>query len=532
MWWKTGIIYQIYPRSFKDSNGDGIGDINGIISKLDYLNDGTKNSLGIDAIWISPMYKSPMKDYGYDVSDYYDIDPNFGTMNDFDRLINEAHKRNIKVLLDFIPNHTSDQHSWFKQSRSSKVDPKRDWYIWRDPKSDGTPPNNWISVFGGPAWTLDKKTQQYYLHTFLSEQPDLNWRNQEVVKEMQNTLRFWMKRGVDGFRVDALYHLIKDDQFRDEPSNPIYRPGQDQQYDALLHIYSSGQPDLEPAINNLCRVIGKDTSRLMIGEMYLGIQELVKFYKICSNQVYLPFNFNLIALPWKAKFFKKFIDKYDRLLGNKNWPNYVFGNHDRSRLISRIGKKQARVAAMLLLTLRGTPFIYYGEELGMENTHIKKHEICDPCGKHDPLLGRDPERTPMQWNNQIYAGFSSKQPWLPVNHNFKTVNINNKSKDQTSMLNLYRRLIWYRKKSPALLHGIYQPLEIGSKDVFVYSRKKDNQQLLIILNFSSKKQSIQINIKQTQANLVFNTFLDKKAGSIIQLKNFIVRPDEGILLEL
>ncbi|MCH7758888.1 alpha-glucosidase C-terminal domain-containing protein [Patescibacteria group bacterium] len=531
-WWKSAIIYQIYPRSFKDTNNNGIGDLKGIIKKLDYLNDGTENSLGIDAIWLSPIYKSPMADYGYDVSDYNDIDPIFGNLNDFNQLVNEAHQRNIKIIMDFIPNHTSNQHSWFLESRSALDNPKRDWYIWCDPQPDGSPPNNWISVFGGPAWTYDQKTKQYYLHSFLSEQPDLNWRNSEVVKEMHNVLRFWMEKGVDGFRIDALYHLIKDDKFRNEPHNPAYQIGKSNPYDEMLHIYSNGQPELISAINGFCRVLSEKPGHFMIGEMYLDIKEMAKFYQACSNQLHLPTNFSFINLPWQAQNYKEFVDQYEQILGTENWPNYVLGNHDQSRVVTRIGNRQSRVAAMLILTLRGMPFIYYGEELGMENTHIPKGKICDPCGEQDSIFGRDPERTPMHWNSNRYAGFSTKQPWLPVNHNFSTYNVVDESKDSQSMLNLYRRLIWYRKRSTALLAGEYHSLKTSSKNIFAYFRQQNQEKILVVLNFSDQSQSIKIDIDDQEAKLILSTYLDYGLGKMIKLKNFVLRSNEGILLEL
>lgn len=530
MWWNNAIIYQIYPRSFKDSNGDGIGDINGIISKLDYLNDGTQNSLGIDAIWISPMYKSPMKDYGYDVSDYYQIDPIFGSMDEFNRLIEQAHKRNIKVIMDFIPNHTSDQHLWFKQSRSSKNNPKRSWYMWHDPSPDGSPPNNWISVFGGSAWTLDKKTNQYYLHSFLPEQPDLNWRNPEVVKEMHNVLRFWLDRGVDGFRIDAFNHLFEDQKLRNEPQNPI-AASFDLSYNSLLHTYTQQQSELIPTVNNFCKVLSAYGDRFMISEMYINLDNLIKFHKACPHSFHIPSNFNLF-MPWrKASKIKSFIDKYDAALSPDGVPNYVLGNHDIERVVTRLGKAQARVGAILLLTLRCMPFIYYGEELGMENTHIPKGKICDPCGRQDPLKGRDPERTPMQWDSTPYAGFSTHEPWLPVNHNFGEYNVKSESQNPQSMLNLYRRLIWYRKQSPALLQGTYKSLDIKSRHVFAYMREHKNHKVLVVLNFSHKKHSAKLPRDIESGRVALNTHM-VKMGEEISLSDLILRPNEGLVLEL
>ena len=533
-WWKNAVIYQIYPRSFKDTNSDGVGDLAGIIEKLDYLNDGTDGSLGIDAIWLSPIYKSPMADLGYDISDYYNIDSVYGRMTDFEKLISGAHKREIKVIMDYIPNHTSDKHPWFIESKKSRDNPKRDWYIWRDAKPDGSPPNNWLSVFGGSAWTIDKKTDQYYLHSFLPEQPDLNWRNPLVETELQKVLKYWMAKGVDGFRTDALNHLIKDEQFRDEPPNPGYKPGEDNPYEALTHIYTRGQEELVPSISKLCSVLGEQKGRFMVGEMATSLptEELLKFQNACTNQLHLPFNFNLINLAWEAKTYKKFIDDYDKQLSPDNTPNWVLGNHDQTRIASRIGKEAAKIAAMLTLTLRGTLFIYYGEEIGMEDTKIPKDKIQDPWEKRVEGfgLGRDPERTPMQWNRSKSAGFSKGEPWLPVNPNFQEVNVAVELKDSESMLSLYRRLIWYRKSSKVLLEGSYKSIGSGSKEIFSYIREKDGKKLLVALNFSSDEQKVTIATDIGKGSVVLSTYLDLEEKEIT-LKDFTLRPNEGILIE-
>lgn len=534
LWWKTSIIYQIYPLSFKDTNNDGKGDLRGIIEKLDYLNDGTEKSLGVDAIWLSPIYKSPMTEGGYDVSDYLKIDYVFGSEEDFDELISKAHERSMRVLMDFVPNHTSIEHPWFKEARSSRDNPKRDWYIWKDPKPDGSPPNNWLSVFGGPAWSFDAKMGQYYLHSFLPEQPELNWRNTEVINEMQKVLEFWMKRGVDGFRTDALYLLIEDDEFRDEPPNPDYKPGKDNPYDSLLHIYTNVQPDIVPSITKFCTVLGKEKGKLMIGEMdILSPDELLKFQRVCTEELYLPFNFNLIKLEWNARAYREFIDRYDGQLGEGNWPNYVLGNHDQKRVASRIGKDVAKVAAMLQLTLRGTPFIYYGEEIGMENTPISGDQVKDPWEKNVPGLGlgRDPERTPMQWSKNKFAGFSESKPWLPVNPNYKTVNVEEEEKESKSMFSLYKKLIWYRRESTPLLHGSYSSLDSGAEKVFAFIRTKGDKSVLIVLNFSNSEEKLSLKVEKKKAILILSTYMDKE-GEEIDLTDFSLRPNEGRLFEL
>ncbi|HET7037559.1 MAG TPA: alpha-amylase family glycosyl hydrolase, partial [Thermomicrobiaceae bacterium] len=348
-WWQRGIIYHIYPRSLQDSNGDGIGDLPGITARLDYL-----QWLGVDAIWLSPIFTSPMADFGYDVSGYRAIHPMFGTLADFDRLVAAAHERGLKVILDYVPNHTSEQHPWFLESRAARHNPRRDWYIWRDPAPDGGPPNNWVSNFGGSAWEWDEPTGQYYYHAYLREQPDLNWRNPEVRRAMLDVLRFWLDRGVDGFRVDALRQVIKDADLRDNPPNPAHTPDQGP-YAALLPVYSADRPEVHEIIRELRAVIDAYPNRLMIGELYLPLERLVAYYGEHGSGVHLPANFHLILTPWRAADIAALVDTYEGLLPEGAWPNWVLGNHDRHRIASRVGPEQARVAAILLLTLRGTP---------------------------------------------------------------------------------------------------------------------------------------------------------------------------------
>src|SRR5579863_3395431 len=403
-WWQHAVIYEIYPRSFQDSNGDGLGDLKGICSRLDYLVD-----LGVDAIWISPIYPSPMADFGYDVANYCGIDAIFGTMEDFDRLLAEAHRRGLKVILDFVPNHTSDQHPWFLESRSSRHNPKRDWYLWRDE------PNNWISNFGGSAWERDDKTGQYYYHSFLKQQPDLNWRNPEVKAAMFEVLRFWLRKGVDGFRVDVMWMMIKDDQFRDDPPNPGYRLGQPS-IGRLLPIYNSDRPEVHALVAQMRAVVDEFPQRVLIGEIYLPVPQLMTYYGSGLKGADLPFNFHLLQCAWSADAVKQVISEYYGALPHGAWPNWVLGNHDQPRIASRIGVQQARVAAMLLLTLPGTVTLYNGEEIGMRNVPIPPEEVQDPAEKNEPGIGqgRDPERTPMCWDESQGAGFTTGVPWLPL----------------------------------------------------------------------------------------------------------------------
>jgi len=418
-WWQQGVLYQIYPRSFQDSNGDGVGDLRGILKRLPYLSD-----LGVDALWLSPIFPSPMADFGYDVADYVGVDPLFGSVADLDALIEGAHARNIKVLLDLVPNHTSDRHPWFIESRSSRDNPKRDWYIWRDPRPDGGPPTNWMSEFGGSAWEYDPQTGQCYYHAFLKQQPDLNWRNPAVRAAIYDMMRFWLRRGVDGFRVDVIWHLIKDDQFRDNPPNLDFHPGQPP-HRRLIPLYTADRPEVHSVISEMRRVIDEFDERVLIGEIYLPIERLVTYYGVDLSGAHLPFNFALLNAPWNARLIARLVDEYEAALPPGGWPNWVLGNHDRPRIAGRIGREQIRVAAMLLLTLRGTPTVYYGEEIGMPQVPIPPERVQDPFEKNVPGVGvgRDGCRTPMQWTSQPYAGFSTTDPWLPLASDWRHENV-------------------------------------------------------------------------------------------------------------
>ncbi len=516
-WARKAVVYQIYPRSFKDTNKDGIGDLQGIIEKLDYL-----QYLGINAIWLSPIYKSPMADNGYDIADYCDIDPIFGSLSDFDRLIEGAHKRNIKVMLDFVPNHTSNQHRWFKESASSKVNPKRDWYIWKDPKEDGSTPNNWISVSGGSAWQFDQNSGQYYLHSFLPEQPDLNWRNPEVVEAMCNVLRFWMDKGVDGFRVDVIYYLIKDNRFIDEPLNENYRPGTDHPNEYLKHIYSKDQPETLEIIRTFCDVLDEYPNKFMVSETYVDIPETVRLYTTSEKGLHAPFNFHLLYQPWEAEAYKNVVDTFQSSLRMQDLPVYILGNHDQSRVATRVGgQKQARIAAMMQLTLPGMPFIYYGDEIGMEDVNIpfeKRADKFETC--------RDFERTPFQWNSNKYAGFSDVEPWLPTQEDFQIQNAEKQQEDPTSMLSLYRFLIQFRKNTSALTHGKYLQLNIKNEHIFAYKRKYGKSEVTVILNYSGEDQNVHIDNKNRKA--VCSTYMDEREANP---EGYItLRPFEGIIL--
>jgi len=480
-WWKTSVIYQIYPRSFQDSNGDGIGDLNGIIRRLDYLVE-----LGIDAVWLSPIFPSPMADFGYDVSDYIGIDPLFGTMAEFDALVAAAHARGIRLLLDLVPNHTSDQHPWFVESRASRNSPRRDWYIWRDPAPGGGPPNNWQSEFGGSAWTFDAATGQCYYHAFLAAQPDLNWRNPDVRAAIYDVMRFWMRRGVSGFRVDVIWHLMKDPDFRDNPLNPSFRDGLPPQH-CVIPLYTTDLPEVHDVIEEMRQVVDEFGDRVLIGEIYLPLEKLVAYYGRDLKGCHLPFNFSLLRTTWHARELARLVEEYERLLPPGGWPNWVLGNHDQKRIASRLGREQARVAAMLLLTLRGTPTIYYGDEIGMIQVPIPPDKIRDPVEKNVPGhgLGRDGERTPMQWDSGPHAGFSTVEPWLPIAADCEVQNLEQARGEPDSMYKLYRRLIAARRATPALTLGSYRWL-LARGDLLLYIREHNAERILVALNLGDE----------------------------------------------
>ena len=521
LWWQRGIIYQVYPRSFRDANGDGIGDLDGILEKLDYL-----QWLGVDALWLSPIFPSPQADFGYDVSDYTGIDPVYGTLQSFDQLLAAAHARGLRLLLDFVPNHTSDRHPWFLESRRSRDSAKRDWYIWRDAKPDGSLPNNWLSNFGGSAWEWDSATGQFYYHAFLKEQPDLNWRNPAVQEAMLDVMRFWLDRGVDGFRVDVLWGIVKDQQFRDNPPNPDYHPSLPPHYQQLA-TFSTDRPEVHGIIQRMRSLMDGYDERLMVGEIYLPVERLMTYYGNGGSEAHLPFNFQLIRMPWDAQLVGDAIARYEALLPPGAWPNWVLGNHDRPRLASRVGPAQARVAAMLLLTLRGTPTLYYGDELGMTNVPIPPGRIQDGFEKNLPSLGfgRDPVRTPMQWDASPHAGFTAGEPWLPVDQAFAKVNVETERRDTRSMLSLYRALIDLRRKEAALSVGRYAPLP-GGEDVLCYAREHEGRRFVVALNFGA--QAREIAVPGLEGTVQIAT-LEGRQGERVR-ERLALRPDEGIVV--
>jgi alpha-glucosidase len=479
LWWRDGVIYQIYPRSFADGNGDGLGDLPGIVSKLDYLKE-----LGIDAIWLSPFYPSPDKDFGYDISDYQAVDPRFGTLEDFDRLVAGAHTRGIRVVLDMVMNHTSDQHAWFRESRRSREDPKRDWYLWRDR------PNNWQAAFGGSAWEYDPPTGQYYLHLFTKEQPDVNWRNPQVRKAQLGAFRFWLERGTDGFRLDVFNAYFKHPGLPDNPPKFGLR-GFDRQH----HKYEIDQPEMMPLLNELRTLLDSYPERYAVGETYLATPE--KSVSYCgADKLHAAFSFDFTATniiyPWNASWVREKLRRREQVFEAAGvWPTTVMSNHDLPRAASRYSRGEdddmARLAMLLVLTLRGTPFLYYGEEIGMRDISLQRSEILDPPGKKFwPLYkGRDGCRSPMQWDDSTYAGFSPARPWLPVHPNHPRRNVQVQRQDPDSIFHFTKKLLALRKEYPALQRGNLAFLPGMPGGLLAYTRHLDGQTLLVVANFKA-----------------------------------------------
>ncbi len=488
-WWKTGVVYQVYPRSFQDFSGDGIGDLRGITERLGYL-----LWLGIDVVWLSPFYPSPMKDFGYDVTDYCEVDPMFGTLDEFDRLITEAHRLGLKVMVDFVPNHTSDLHPWFAESRADRTNDKRDWYIWSDAKPDGAPPNNWLSVFGGPAWTLDDITGQYYLHSFLPEQPDTNWFAPNLRKQMFGALGFWLERGVDGFRVDAAPFMGKDPELRDNPLNPDHTQVFQKvmaDFDQFRHVYDIQHPVIHE-YNREMRALLDSYSvtqpRAMIAEVTLNDRVAwASYYGINHDGYHMPLNFNLVSVQWKPESVRAKVEEMEACLTATHWPNYLMSSHDELRIASRFGVAQARASMLLLLTLRGTPTLYYGDEIGMLNATIAPDQVRDPWGIRMPGYGRDPGRTPMQWDASAGAGFTRAEvtPWLPLHADHTVHNVEMQSDDECSMLSLTRRLLAVRRSTEALVRGAITFLDDVPHGCLVYVRHTDESRCVVVINFTA-----------------------------------------------
>ena len=459
-WWRSAVVYQVYPRSFADGDGDGIGDLRGITGRLEHIRD-----LGADAVWLSPIYRSPMADFGYDISDHTAVDPTFGTLADADTLIARAHDLGLRLLLDFVPNHTSNRHPWFEQSRTGADSARRSWYVWRPGEG---PPNNWVSSFGEqrPAWTRDERTGEWYLHSFLPEQPDLNWDEPAVAEAMHDVLRFWLRRDVDGFRIDVAHKIGKDPALGDN------EPG-------LRH--DEDWPSVHPRLAAIRQVLEEfDGDRVAIGEVYVLDQRSLAQYVVTGDELHLAHNFFFLNLPWSAAGFRAAVDEFEDLTREGGWPAWCLNNHDHSRTTTRYGYERARVAAMLVLALRGTPFLYQGEELGLTDAHVPAERIVD-------VDGRDPARAPMPWAPPTQAGraagFSDGEPWLPVHPDAERLAVASQEGDPASTLELYRALIALRRAEPALREGSYRSLD-AAPDVFAFVREHGGRRLLVALNFA------------------------------------------------
>jgi alpha-glucosidase len=538
-WWQSAVFYQIYPWSFQDSNGDGIGDLRGIESRLDYLRDGTSASLDVDAIWLSPIYPSPMHDFGYDVSDYCNVDPRFGTLRDFDSLLQQAHRRGLRVIMDLVLNHTSDRHPWFLESRSSRHSSKADWYCWAEGKSFLRRPSNWNARFGGSSWTWESTRGQYYLHSFLKQQPDLNWQHHPVRAAMWDVVRFWLDRGVDGFRLDAINWLGKDLRW---PNNP-FRFGL-RGYTRQEHRYDRDQPVTHEIMQELRQLLSAYPDAVLIGEAAGDTPGGPSaFYGNGDNELHLVFDFRLLKSTWRAERFRRFLTEQVPAIPKGGWPTVVFSNHDQPRHIDRYGEDgdaeaRARAAALMLFTLPGTPFIYYGEELGMRNATLRYRELRDPYTKRFwPFRpGRDPARTPMQWDKTAQAGFTSGRPWLPVAPDYAEHNVTQEAADPCSLLSLYKRLIGLRRSSPALMRGGTSVVYADMRDCLLYERMAQSadgttERMLTMVNFSERR--IEVTLPESVGNGRTVLSTDPAGVSLGPMTRQVrLDPNEGRLVQL
>jgi len=485
--------------------------LSGVVERLDHLNDGSDRSLSVAGIWLTPVYPSPNFDWGYDVADYVDIHPDFGTLDDFDRLIDEAQERGIRVVMDLVANHTSFLHPWFQESRSSRDNPRRDWYMWRDAPAGGGYPNNWTSVFGGGSgWEWDEHTDQFYYHAFLKEQPDLNWQNPEVREAIAEVMRFWMRRGVAGFRLDAIAHIGKDPNLPDNPLKPGVPEDAGGEWNNQIHEFDQACPVMVPWLREL-RSIANEYGALLVGEIYsLSPGTLARFAG--DRELHSVFNFDMLTSPWNGSAFKAAVDGFEGPETHGVWPSPVIDNHDNPRSFTRWdrpdeGRRRAAVAAMMLLTLRGTPYLYYGQEIGMANVDVPRERLRDPVGRvgWPAEKGRDGERTPMQWDPGPYSGFSAVEPWLPVSPEAATVNVDSEGVEPGSLLNLYRRLGWLRTSHPALHRGAYRSIESGVANVWVFLREAEGERLLVVLNFGKGAATLDLSALGGVAELLLAT---------------------------
>ena len=528
-WWQTAVVYQVYPRSFADASGGGTGDLDGITGRLDHL-----AWLGVDAIWISPFYPSPMADFGYDVVDHTDVDPLFGSLADFDKLLDAAHERGIRVLVDYVPNHTSDQHPWFVESRSSRANPKRDWYFWRDARPDGSLPNNWISMFAGSAWEWDPATEQYYLHTFLPEQPDLNWRNPDVKEAMFDVARFWLDRGVDGFRIDVAPMVMKDPTLRDNPPSP--EP--DRFFSRLgtwlnqLHVNDLNHPDMHGLYREFRRLLDSyPGERVSIGELHHpDFDRWAEYYGERQDEIHVPFNFHVVNSPWTAPEVRRAVEGVQGALPPGAWASWVLGNHDQPRFASpeRAGRDQAKVGMLMLLTLRGTPTIYYGEEIGMVDVPVATEDARDPLEHREPGRGRDPSRSPMQWDASPNAGFTAPDatPWLPLAPDSRTVNVAAQAEDPDSILTLTRRLLRLRRDHAVLHHGDFERFGPTPDGTFAFRRIGPSGRLNVVLNLTDEPRLV---ADAGTGRVLIGTHRDHEGARVERVAE--LRANEAIVVE-
>lgn len=528
-WWRGAVIYENHLPSLRDGNGDGIGDLEGLIQSLDYL----AGTLGIDAIWVGPFFRSPLLDQGFDVTDFTDVEPVFGDLSTFDRLIEGAHARELRIIVDYIPNHTSDQHPWFVESRSSRQNPKRDWYIWAEPAPGGGPPNNWTAEIGGSTWELDECTGQYFLHTHLREQPDLNWRNPAVQQAMLEVLRFWLGRGADGIRIDVAHLLMKDPELRDNPPSPPDHRNpfelQHPDFFGQLHINDRRHPDVHGVLAEIRSVLD-EFDAVAIGEIEaMEWDAWAQYYGAGLRGVQLPFAFKLIETPWRPDPLRQTIRSLEGALPDGAWPVLALGNHDRSRLATRIGRAQARLAAMLLLTWRGTPVLLYGDELGLVDQYVPRERQRDMFGLTvEGGISHDPARTPMPWSANRNGGFSDgseESLWLPVCGEYETINVEAQLADPSSMLNLYRELLALRRCSGALRLGTYAEHPAGDEHTLVFVRQFDGERMVTALNFSDHPHRVDL---AESGEIVLATGLDRRDEPV--RGEVTLRPAEGVVI--
>lgn len=529
-WWRFGVLYQIYPRSFADSDGDGVGDLAGIIAHLDHLR-GSPRSLGVDGLWLSPIYPSPQADYGYDISDHCAVDPLYGDLATFDRLVAEAHARDLRVLLDLVPGHTSAEHPWFREARMSRAAPRREWYIWADPAPDGRPPNNWESAFGGPAWTLDEATEQYYLHSFYPEQPDLNWRNPAVRRALGEVTAFWLARGVDGFRVDAIDRSMKDPLLRDNPAGVGVAAGVPLSPGGQLPLWNKGRPETLDVVRALRQAA--DVARpgtLLLGEAYVPVDRLGRYLGERAGEAFdLAFDFDFLLSPWDADRLRLAVEGSEAHLPPHAWACRAFSNHDNPRHATRYGAAVNRAAALLLLTLRGTPVLYMGEEIGMEDVRLP--------GDARDRAGRDSQRTPMQWQDIPGGGFTAGQPWLPVGDT-SAANVAAQRDDPGSLLAFYRRLIAERHSSEALGSGTQRMLDTARGDgVVAFLRESEGERLLVVVSCAGRGATVDLVAAARgrippEGRVRVSTDGDRSDAERVSVASLALAPNEGLIVEL